>query len=638
VLLITLFAFGLRLFRLGFYSLRGDEAFDVLFARQSLAEILAQLRHVQIYPPLFHTGLHFWLRVAGSNEIALRFWAAVCATLAVPVVYVLGKQLFNRQVGLGSAVLMAANPFAQWWGQDMHFYAYLLATSGLVYVAALRFWKGGSHSSLPQIARRYAVPYVLLALLGLLTHYFVCFTWGALNLVALAQTVRQRWDRNLLYGWWGAQGMLLLLYLPWLIAAFVLTTTYTEPWIRFAPPGEMLWRTVIAFTTGYATRPGSVFPPIVPLVAGGGGLLFLTGLGLAWRRANLRPSLFLVLTLLLSPLFVIYGASFRRPMYDEKLVIFLLPLFVVVLAVAIVEVSRYRRWAGWLLMLGILLAMGYADYTHLFDTRFAKSPAWREMAAYVRNKAERGDVFIYNNPDPAPFFYIEDTIPAVLLPSSHELSAVQIGDEVEETIAPYRRVWLTPLVEASWDAHGDVQTWLDRHADRIGQIFFRGTHILLYLTPATWQAMMTPQKVQLADGVQLVGFRIASGEGQPAGDERTFHPGETLYLRLYWRSGGPTQTPYTVFSQLLGPDGRLYAQWDNPPVQGSYPTTGWKAGETIVDAYNLLIAPDAPPGSYQLWVGMYNLSTGERLPVLDDTGHPAGDHIVLNATITLKEK
>ena len=638
VLLITLFAFGLRLVRLGFYSLRGDEAFDVLFARQPLLEILSQLRQLQIYPPLFYTGLHFWQLVADSSETVLRFGAAACATLIVPAGYVLGKQLFNHQVGVTSAVLMAVNPFVQWWGQDVHLYACLLATSGLVNIAALRFWKGGNGSSLRRIVCRYAAPYVLLALLSLLTHYFALFTWGALNLAALAQTVRRRWMRNLAWGWWGAQVTLFLLYLPWLLASLALTTTYTQAWIRFASPREILWRTVVAFMTGYTARPESVFPSVVPFAAGGGVILFLAGLGLGWRRPAFRSSLSLLLILLFSPLVVLYGASFQRPMYREKLVIFLLPLFLVVLAVALAEVTRCRRWAGWLLMPGILLMMGYTDYTHLFDERFAKSPAWREMAAYVRDQAKEGDLFVYNNPDPAAFFYIDDSLPAVLLPSGNELSAARIGKEVEETIAPYRRVWLTPLVEAGWDARGDVQTWLDRHADRVGQTFFRGTHVLLYFTPAAWQAMMTPQPVRLADGVQLAGFRIADEKASFAGDELIFHPGETLFLRLYWRAGGPAQAPYTVFTHLVGPDGRLYAQWDNPPVQGSYPTTDWQAGEMIVDAYSLPIAPDAPPGDYRLWVGMYNPSTGERLSLLDDTGRPVGDHIVLNAAITLKDE
>ena len=38
-------------------------------------------------------------------------------------------------------------------------------------------------------------------------------------------------------------------------------------------------------------------------------------------------------------------------------------------------------------------------------------------------------------------------------------------------------------------------------------------------------------------------------------------------------------------------------------------------GEYITDAYEVKLAADAPPGEYQLVIGLYNPETGERLPV-----------------------
>jgi hypothetical protein len=51
-----------------------------------------------------------------------------------------------------------------------------------------------------------------------------------------------------------------------------------------------------------------------------------------------------------------------------------------------------------------------------------------------------------------------------------------------------------------------------------------------------------------------------------------------------------------------------------------YPTYLWDEGERVQDEYELTIAPDAPPGTYQIAVGMYYLPTLERLPVLDQSG------------------
>ena len=69
ILALTLLAFGLRLIMLDRFSMRGDEAFDVLIASQSLAAIIDQIRTVHPYPPLFYVGFHSWLKIAGSNEL-----------------------------------------------------------------------------------------------------------------------------------------------------------------------------------------------------------------------------------------------------------------------------------------------------------------------------------------------------------------------------------------------------------------------------------------------------------------------------------------------------------------------------------------------------------------------------------------
>ena len=70
-------------------------------------------------------------------------------------------------------------------------------------------------------------------------------------------------------------------------------------------------------------------------------------------------------------------------------------------------------------------------------------------------------------------------------------------------------------------------------------------------------------------------------------------------------------------------------QKDNPPVDGFYPTTGWEAGGIVRDQYDLSISPDAPPGQYQIEVGMYLVETGERLPILAEDGSVQGDKILL---------
>jgi hypothetical protein len=92
-------------------------------------------------------------------------------------------------------------------------------------------------------------------------------------------------------------------------------------------------------------------------------------------------------------------------------------------------------------------------------------------------------------------------------------------------------------------------------------------------------------------------------------------PGDTLAARLYWRADTEFDRNYTAFIHLIGQDGLLYGQVDQLPGGGAFPTTGWLPGEYITDAYTIPLVPHAPPGDYQLEIGLYEATSGQRLPV-----------------------
>ena len=106
-------------------------------------------------------------------------------------------------------------------------------------------------------------------------------------------------------------------------------------------------------------------------------------------------------------------------------------------------------------------------------------------------------------------------------------------------------------------------------------------------------------------------------------------PGEKLSLTLYWQGLGPTDRSYTVFVHLLNKEGEIHGQRDGMPANGALPTTGWVQGEVIIDGREIPVSPETPPGMFTLALGMYDASTGERLPVLDAEGLPLGDRLTL---------
>jgi hypothetical protein len=106
--------------------------------------------------------------------------------------------------------------------------------------------------------------------------------------------------------------------------------------------------------------------------------------------------------------------------------------------------------------------------------------------------------------------------------------------------------------------------------------------------------------------------------------------GEALHLTLYWQAMTRMEESYTVFVHLLDKNEMIGGQWDSVPGGGLLPTTSWLEGEVIADEYEVPIRPGAPPGHYVIEIGMYDVYTGERLQVRDESGKQVeGDRILL---------
>jgi hypothetical protein len=127
--------------------------------------------------------------------------------------------------------------------------------------------------------------------------------------------------------------------------------------------------------------------------------------------------------------------------------------------------------------------------------------------------------------------------------------------------------------------------------------------------------------------VQLLGYAI-DADPVKAGDE--------LSLTLYWQALEEMETSYTVFTHLIDEGGRIWGQKDNLPVDRTYLTTEWRAGEIIIDKYEIEVDPTTVPGEYILEVGMYDWISGERLPILNVDGQVEGNRVILG-TVWVEE-
>ena len=113
--------------------------------------------------------------------------------------------------------------------------------------------------------------------------------------------------------------------------------------------------------------------------------------------------------------------------------------------------------------------------------------------------------------------------------------------------------------------------------------------------------------------------------------------GGPLSVSMQWRGLRSMDKDYTMFLQVIGPDGKIYGQVDSWPQQGGRPTSGWRIGEEIHDVYSVYIQEGAPPGQYNIILGWYLLADMRRIPVITGAGEIVNDFYELGSFTLLTD-
>ncbi len=151
------------------------------------------------------------------------------------------------------------------------------------------------------------------------------------------------------------------------------------------------------------------------------------------------------------------------------------------------------------------------------------------------------------------------------------------------------------------------------------------------VTSPPGQALVAQYKVDpqatpsnLANVIVLLGFDLPQREARAGG---------SFPLTLYWKATAPVPLNYQAFVHLVNQ--QLWGQPLHDKLNpGDLPTTRWPLDKYVWDDYVtpysvVRVKPDAPPGDYEIRVGLYTLADGARAPVFDAKGNPAGDSVVL---------
>jgi 4-amino-4-deoxy-L-arabinose transferase-like glycosyltransferase len=123
---------------------------------------------------------------------------------------------------------------------------------------------------------------------------------------------------------------------------------------------------------------------------------------------------------------------------------------------------------------------------------------------------------------------------------------------------------------------------------------------------------------------QLTGFALS---------DQQVAAGGVLSVYLFWRSLAETEVGYRAFLHL-GED-PVWGQHDDDPAC-RLPITLWRTGQDTVGQFRVVPSPETPAGDYPLVLGLYDPTTGQRLPVSDAQGQAVGDSLILT-TVHLVE-
>jgi mannosyltransferase len=218
---LTLAGLLLRLAGLDAQPLWLDEAFSLWVARLPLQDIPAWVTLIDHHPPLYYFMLHGWRASVGESEWAVRSLSALASVLTIPLLAAATRRLLGCEAALAAALLAAVAPFQVRYAQEARMYSLAMVTVTAALAATaqlLTAWEARGRAWIGLAGCQAA---------AMLTHHMAAVLFPlALNLGVLLVWLRVRaenlcegWEGVRCHGfgrrWLGAQGLALLLWLPW---------------------------------------------------------------------------------------------------------------------------------------------------------------------------------------------------------------------------------------------------------------------------------------------------------------------------------------------------------------------------------------------------------------------------------------
>lgn len=460
-LFILAISTGLRLYKLGTYSFWYDEACWMLL--DSPKDSIGITK-----PPLFKFLLNIWANL-GQNEFILRLLPFIFGVLSIPIIYKIGKILFDKKVGILAAFFLSISPFHIYYSQELTNYTltlFLCLCSIYYFIIVLKenkflLWIG----------------YIAFTTLSIYSHYPSFFLLATENLIFL---IFCRKYKTLINRWLLSQLIIILLYLPWLVIMpeqfrAISIYKYLSDWI---PCGSILhiFQALRLFTVGYNAN------FIINFIA---EIIFfpLLLIGFFSNLKNNRDNIWFLTFWLFIPMILSILFASLRPTFTYRNFIYALPAYYIIISLGMVKLKKHLALSiFFLIILYIFPLINYYRNVFPYPENFYRPGVHakndnRSATRYIISNFKEQDVVLHTSSSTVlPYIYylfidinkrtdglrVRDFLDSwpggdiwrkqkapFNFPKQHSF-LIRDKDEIERFTDGYKRVW---LVFSHWEPY-----------------------------------------------------------------------------------------------------------------------------------------------------------------------------------------
>jgi mannosyltransferase len=363
---------ALCLFRITWPALWRDEISTWWATTLGIADLTRLLRNVDAVTAPYYVAMKAWAAVAGDSVLALRLPSALAMAGTAALLTVLGRRLFSASVGITAGMLFAVLPTVSRFGQEARGYGFamLAATlATLLLVAALERpgwlrWLGYA-AAVTLLGWSH-----LLAMVTLLGHFAGMVAWSW-----------RRRDRRAAQDWLLAVSLGGLPVLPLIWLGMQQRTQLS--WLP-----EPSWRLLI-------DTPKGLFGSVAV------GWLII-GLVLTARWPTRRGLAVLVGWALLGPA-TLFAVSFLVPLFFSRYLLFTLPAWCLLAAVAVAGSGARRRPLRDLVrgavVVVVVLTVSVYDHQAIRQRTERQNADYAAALAIIGERFRPGDGIVYARQD-----------------------------------------------------------------------------------------------------------------------------------------------------------------------------------------------------------------------------------------------